>query len=322
MPLPLARTRDQLRAHLQRSLKPHIKFRTVLNNHSTNNPMCCGGPINDDIQSCLSYYKNAPNRNWICELKFAHAYQNGDRNNLTTEGDGKRKEDASNNACLNMLVELMLRNPEGVRLIHSHWSIPVEEVRDMFNRDADFGIAASGAMNKTVLLNVSVRASAASRYQPPQAGQERERESDIRNILHRCCALAKDGVALPHHLSHDLFADLARLVQPAHLKKIIAKLPDFDIIELKGKQWGFQLVEWSANTDSSHWQCSETTNPEAAGDIWPAPAKPLPRKFNIELLMDDRNLNDRRNPIASNPTGREICSAKKQHELVFYSIVD
>ena len=241
MPLPLARTRDQLRAHLQRSLKPHIKFRTVLNNHSTKNPMCCGGPINDDIQNCLSYYKNAPNRNWICELKFAHAYQNGDRNNLTTEGDGKRKEDASNNACLNMLVELMLANPAGVRLLDRHWSIPVEEVRDMVARGADFGTAASGAVSKTVLPSVSVRGSA-SRYEPPQAGHEGERESDVVDILRRCCGRAKDGVAKPYHLPDKMYSELDVLVQPGYLKKSIADLPDFNIVELDGKNWGFELT--------------------------------------------------------------------------------
>ena len=141
-----------------------------------------------------------------------------------------------------MLVELMLANPEGLRLLDRHWSIPVEEVRDMVARGADFGTAASGAVSKTVLPSVSVRGSAASRYEPPQAGQEREREADIRDNLRRCCGLAKDGVALPHHLSRELYADLERLVQPGHLKKIIAELPDFVIIELDGKQWGLELA--------------------------------------------------------------------------------
>jgi len=241
---PLARTRNraQLRAHLQRNLKAKFRFRNVLNNHSTNNPKFLGGHINENIKDCISFYRNAPDANWICELKFAHAFKHGDGMGLCTDGDGKSHADASNDACFNMLVELMLLSPECVRLLDTHWSIPVEEVRDMGARDADFGRAASGAVSKTVLPSVSVRGSAASRYEPPQAGQERERESDIRDILRRCCGLAKDGVALPHHLSRELYADLERLVQPGHLKKIIAELPDFVIIELDGKQWGFELA--------------------------------------------------------------------------------
>ena len=47
---------------------------------------------------------------------------------------------------------------------------------------------------------------------------------------------------MPHHLPHKLYADLDGLVQPGHLKKIIAELPDFVIIELDGKKWGFELA--------------------------------------------------------------------------------
>ena len=160
---------------------------------------------------------------------------------LITEGDGKLKEDASNDACLNMLVELMLVNPDGVRLMDKHWSIPVEEVRNIANnaRAAGFGTGPARDRGTARLPSVSVRA---SRYEPPQAGHEGERESDVVDILRRCCGRAKDGVAKPYHLADKTYTELEVLVQPGYLKKIIAELPDFHIVELDGNKWGFELA--------------------------------------------------------------------------------
>ena len=49
-------------------------------------------------------------------------------------------------------------------------------------------------------------------------------------------------MAKPYHLADKTYTELEVLVQPGYLKKIIADLPDFNIVELDGKTWGFELT--------------------------------------------------------------------------------
>ena len=49
-------------------------------------------------------------------------------------------------------------------------------------------------------------------------------------------------MAKPYHLADKTYTELEVLVQPGYLKKIIAELPDFHIVELDGTKWGFELA--------------------------------------------------------------------------------
>ena len=57
----------------------------------------------------------------------------------------------------------------------------------------------------------------------------------------RDCICQSDGFALPFALRHKRYLTLDRLLQKGTLRDFIERHPEFEIVELDGRKWGFQF---------------------------------------------------------------------------------
>ena len=235
---------DAVGAYLREHVRGVKGFRTVLNNHSTNNPNKLGGPISSSIADNITL-ANGSDGETVCTLHLANSFTATDQNSKTTLGKGKTVAEATNEACLAMFVLLLLEAPEKVRLIAKHWSVPVNDIRE-FARG--LSSAPAPATGSEPLPDVATR-QRANNYQPPGDALDvvsaAERQLDIVSVLRDAIECDKgDGTVWTNCMQKKHYQALDRFVTPGGLKAFIQRRPEFTIVQAThGKAWGFKLAQ-------------------------------------------------------------------------------
>ena len=242
---------DRVREYLKANVNKAISWRTVLNNASTKRPKSLGGPINSPIAESIEITPPAVNSHYAqhkCVLTFDNSYEPDDGEGKKATGFGLNKESAIGDACLNMLVQLLAEHPDRVRLISTHWAVPLSELRQECGPVQGGG--GGPASSSGFYPPPGEPLGRPSNYVAPEAGQEEAREADIVAVLRAACREATDGVAIPWALKGKKYLNLHTLLERGTLKNFIEKRLDFEIVEFPTTnrqglpKWGFKEKPW------------------------------------------------------------------------------
>ena len=140
---------------------------------------------------------------WKCFLHIPHSFNPNDFLVIQTEGVGRTKDEASEQACLRALAILFLRNPDGKNIVlhAAQWSTTIVKLKEEIHQ---------------VL-----------QQQVPQPRQDHRFTAAIHRILHEC-----GGEFIPESLSLQLRNELTEHLpggELASLKDIIEAHPEFSI---------------------------------------------------------------------------------------------
>jgi hypothetical protein len=127
---------DSLMAYLRFEKLPGRLLRQILSQHTTNQPKLQGPSPLISLQSCMEMKRTTPDH-VECHLVAPNSYTRGDGRSWQVMGEGKNELEAISEACLRGLVLLLLRNPDGVRLLGQDWKHGnVSNIRDCARRCA------------------------------------------------------------------------------------------------------------------------------------------------------------------------------------------
>jgi hypothetical protein len=118
-------------AWLQVRRMPNVKWRHVLNNHTTNRPT----ELQPNLVRCLEDHLTSSlvtghgTGEWRTELQLPHSFDHGDGRSHTLVATGASKTQSVANVCWLAFTVLVLSRPERVRILPNHWmSTTVQEV--------------------------------------------------------------------------------------------------------------------------------------------------------------------------------------------------
>ena len=195
----------------------------TLHNHAPTRPKVYGGPLVTAVTKCKTFTRL--DDTWLCSVHLPNSFQPGDGLELTTEGQGKTKDEASENACRKAMAHLLMRDPSKVILRPAHWAISPQQLL--------VGMPRAGTMDQALPIHVPARhreaGSDAATLTPA------ERDDRVAELV-RECLRAHGGTVDPSRISHRalglgpadarVYARLNKLLGPGQLRWFVERHPE------------------------------------------------------------------------------------------------
>ena len=206
-----------------------FSWHILLNNHASTRPPKYGGPLVHAVTKCKTFQKNeacSATSLWRCILQLPNSFQPDDGRRLEAVGEGRTKDDASEDACRKALAKLLYEEPSNVVLRPKHWKLPPDQ------------LVASLPLSRGSHQALPVHISARQEYAGTQAAVLSESESaDLVTDLIRLCLNTHGGEFDPSKMCHQktglgpeeerVCARLHRLLLPGELRDFIGRHPEF-----------------------------------------------------------------------------------------------
>ena len=117
---------------LEEGRDPNMSWRDILNCHTTQGSWTAQDRLCPSISDCFdcraSGSASAGGTEWTVALFLPNAYRAGDGRALQVFASGETKTVCISNACWLVLTVLLLREPEGLRILPAHWRVPWSEI--------------------------------------------------------------------------------------------------------------------------------------------------------------------------------------------------
>jgi hypothetical protein len=105
----------------------------ILNQHNTNKGKKYGGPANARGITAASTFRSTQvsdgGRGFSVEIKLDNSFYPDDGKHIRVVGHGRSKKDADEDGCKQIIILLLLENPDEFRLLAKDWVKPTGEIR-------------------------------------------------------------------------------------------------------------------------------------------------------------------------------------------------
>ena len=206
-----------------------VKWHFVLHNHASRRPQKYGGPLVLAVTNCKTFQKNeacSATSLWRCILQLPNSFQPDDGRRLEAVGEGRTKDDASEDACCKAFAKLSYEDSANVVLRPVHWKLPPDQLVASLPR--------SRGSHQALPVHISARQENAG----AQAAvlSESERDALVTDLI-RLCLNTHGGEFDPSKICHQktglgpeeerVYARLNRLLLPGELRDFIGRHPEF-----------------------------------------------------------------------------------------------
>ena len=128
----------ELAVFLEEGRDPNMSWRDILNCHTTQGSWTAQDRLCPSISDCFdcraSGSASAGGTEWTVALFLPNTYRAGDGRALEVVASGETKTVCISNACWLVLTVLLLREPEGLRILPAHWRVPWSEIVEQAKR--------------------------------------------------------------------------------------------------------------------------------------------------------------------------------------------
>ena len=122
---------DVLKTFLKEQHTVSVTWHHVFNNTTSTRPKSHGGPVVPSItdlkqyEQCGASFATPMQR---CVLRLPHSFNAGDGKVVEIAGIGRTQKEASEEACLGIMVKLLSAEPHNVLLRPAHWKVPTAQL--------------------------------------------------------------------------------------------------------------------------------------------------------------------------------------------------
>ena len=275
----MAARREAVASYLIEHHRIDISWHITLNNHASTRSRAHGLPLVGAVTRCKTYTHVAPgsaNAAWRCALHLPHSFKHNDGIHLHTEGYGNTRNAASEDACRQAIIHLLIENPLQVVLQAKHWNVSPQ------------ALVAGLPGTETAHQALPVRVPTHSREAGVEARTMTDAEVDdrvayiIRRCLHEHGGEFDPSKILSRAMGQEASDErvcfqLGKLLLPGGLRSFVQHHPEFSWISHGQKGTGM-LVTWAPPGPPSG-------PPPAYFDAPPAP----PHDDALETSLADSN---------------------------------
>ena len=266
----MAARREAVASYLAEHHQAHISWHITLNNHASTRSRAHGEPLVKAVTDCKTYTHVAPgsaSAAWQCSLNLPNSFNANDGIRLQTEGYGCTQNTASEDACRQAVIYLLMTNPSQVILQPKHWNISPSALLE--------GLPGTETVHQALPVHVPARSREAGvEAQTLSAAQVDERVADIL----RRCLYAHGGEFDPSKISSKdlgqkpgeerVYYQLNKLILPGRLRPFIDRHPEFSWT----RRGPGMLITWAPSSASA----SSPELPVASTGATDANAPPSP----------------------------------------------
>ena len=259
-----------LASTLERYKRSHLVWRIILNNTTSQRSKSLGGPtcraLHDfftyhrvgDLQvnsaplftpgsaradEATKYLNECPKPWWCAILDLPDSFSMGDQRVLKVAAAAAKRDDAVHKVSLLAFTHLLLRGPSLVVLHSNHWNVDVTVIRQSALAISGVQPPASGSGLTLAPATPPRSRKALLYYQPPAAGEERDKENLICDILSNMIRQSPTRWVDPTSIPKGGWRLLQQHVPPNGLAKFIREHKQFQLLQSTDTRWEFSFAE-------------------------------------------------------------------------------
>ena len=252
----MAARREAVEAYLAEHHVSTVKWHMALNNHASTRPKSHGGPLVHAVTDCKTYTGGPgstvvdASESWRCSLDLPNSFIPNDGIRLQTEGYGCTHTEASERACRQAVVHLLMTEPSQFVLRPKHWRISPSALLD------GLPVYLPGTSHQPLPVHVPARSREAgveAAGQGAASGAQEVAEADDRIAdLIRLCLETHGGQFDPSRISskasgqqpgeEPIYSKFNKLLRPQGLRPFVERHPEFSWTSREPKG---MLITWA-----------------------------------------------------------------------------